>query len=32
MGKFPKKSRKDQYIMVLTESDSDIILVEAMKD
>ncbi len=32
-GKFPKKSRKgNQYIMVLTESDSDVILVEAMKN
>ncbi len=33
MGKFPKKSRKgNQYIMVLTESDSDIIFMEAMKN
>ncbi len=32
-GKFPKKSRKgNQYIMVLTESDSDVILMEAMKN
>jgi hypothetical protein len=32
-GTFPKKSRKgNQYIMVLTKSDSDIILVEAMKN
>jgi hypothetical protein len=32
-GKFPKKSRKgNQYIMVLTASDSDVILVEAMKN
>jgi hypothetical protein len=32
-GRFPKKSSKgNQYIMVLTESDSDVILVEAMKN
>ncbi len=32
-GRFPKKSSKgNQYIMVLTESNSDIILVEAMKN
>ncbi len=31
-GRFPKKSSKgNQYIMVITESNSDIILVEAMK-
>jgi hypothetical protein len=31
-GRFPKKSSKgNQYIMVLTESNSDIILIEAMK-
>ncbi len=33
MGTFPKKSRKgNQYIMVLIESDSDVILVEAIKN
>jgi hypothetical protein len=33
MGKIPKKSSKgNQYIMVLTESDSDVIFVEAMKN
>jgi hypothetical protein len=32
-GKFPKKSSKgNQYVMVLTESDSNTILVEAMKN
>ena len=32
-GKFPQKSsRGNQYIMVLTEMDSDAILVEAMKN
>jgi hypothetical protein len=32
-GRFPKKSSKgNQYIMVLTESNSDIILIEAMKN
>ncbi len=32
-GRFPKKSRLgNQYIMVLTESDSDAILVESMKN
>jgi len=32
-GRFPKKSlRGNQYIMVLTESDSDVILVEPMKN
>jgi hypothetical protein len=32
-GRFPKKSSKgNQYIMVLTESDSDVILVETMKN
>jgi len=32
-GKFPKKLlRGNQYIMVLTESDSDVILVEPMKN
>jgi hypothetical protein len=33
INKFPKKSHKsNQYIMVLTESDSNVILVEAMKN
>jgi hypothetical protein len=32
-GRFPKKSSKgNQYIMVLTESDSDAILVKPMKN
>ena len=32
-GRFPKKSQRgNQYIMVLTESDSDVILVEPMKN
>jgi hypothetical protein len=32
-GQFPKKSSKsNQYIMVLTEGDCDVILVEAMKN
>ncbi len=33
LGRFPKKSSKgNQYIMVLTESNSDVILIEAMKN